>query len=371
MSKNVKTGAIVWIPENNFGKHENKFDSEKERVEHALMIAHRGWVIDQPIRATPFSKEGIKKAVEYLQTLWAKLCKLTLDTVVPGGNTDGTEMKLSPSDVKEGFRATFLMKGDTVLPGDIELDGVFAFQRGSALYLANAILIKRGQKPIAHLPVNVVTYDNQAERVADCMAENFLKTEGFKDVTNHWPTIMKGIQKYHEALDPKQTPATFAQVLDLISSGAATKKVGRAQKAHAIYLLDLRFPEAKLIERITNAGIDGKGNDVGQNFAEKLDRKYLSDLERGTRVTVPKDVEAKGEDDVMEYLEDPESFNDAKVEPMTIKVFETRANLSQNQMVKYIYKAFSTGDVESLDALSKVSKEVNAIMKDVFAFPTK
>lgn len=351
---------VVWLPWNNFGRHEAKIDSEDDRRRIGVTLANEGWLVTQPVKIVKLTKDGQAKAVEYLKQCYADLEKLTLDSDF---RDQGKVTKISAAQIREAFKARWMPKGKVEAP---EYEGVYAFQRGSSLDFAIAYAMQLGLEPIKHIPCYVVEYTNEADRIKDCMEENFAKDALLNDVTNHWPSIIQGANKYYEATG---RAATLSDITRMVSGGDE-KLVGRGQKAHAIVILNSRFPQLGIVDKIVKGGVreeNGRMVDLGQEYGASLDRRKLTEYEQGTRAKTEKPSNPK---DVEEYFLNPTAKTNAPIKPLTWKALNNVGQNSPNHLVRYILQASANEKfaAENLAALDKIAAECNEMLATVGLF---
>lgn len=352
--KVVSPSEVIWFPENNFGKHASQFDNDVQKAAHAVQLKD-GWWPTEVVKVVKLTDEGKKKAVEFLTALYDALTKLLTDVPFP----TTPEVKLSNAQFVLAFRERWMSKDKIVAP---EYEGVYAFQRGGCIDWCNALRMSAGLKPLDGIPIMIMEYKDRHERIEDCMMENFGKVAGFKDVTNHWPTIMKGCKEHFESTN---RTSTLTQITRVVTGGDTGKaKVGRGQKAYAILALDAKFPNLGIIQKITEAGFgkyEGRdGVDLGQAYGESISRSRATELEQGTRVGAKEEVSP---DDVAAYFTDPKAAKKVTIVPMNKNLLNTRMQLTPNNLVKYILFCVLNNKVESLAKLdaTEITKACNAI----------
>lgn len=348
MSKEIKrikvaSGDLVGIPQHNFAKHESLFDNETRRNEHAVML-HQGWDTAQEIRVVKVPETLHATILTFLEAIWKAIQGNTVESSFPIQDGEKRTTTLTPAEMREGFAATYMEKGKIVVP---QYEIVYGFQRVAALWVSNALRLKLGLKELLHVPVIVMDYSgDEAQRIQDCIAENFRKTVGFnaKVLGNH-QTWVKMCHEYFKAA--RKNP-TLSNVTQLISQGSIPPKVGAGQETFPILALHSRFPNLGILDKALDSTpiLDAKNKPTGLTKGEEWliavsagqdKRKSLRDLLAGTEegakgemLKTPKDVE--------DYFTNPVKASGGH-KMMTRTAILNIINLTANRKLKYVLKA--------------------------------
>jgi len=345
---------VIWLPWNNYARHDAKIDSPDFRRNIAVTLANEGWNPGMPIKIVALSKEGQAKAVEYLTSLWDALQGVHPETPF---KDKGKVTKVSDAQTREAFELRWMSKGKIVAP---TYEAIYAYQRGGCLDMAIAYAMAIGIEPIATLPCYIMEYKTEAERIKDCMDENYMKDALLNDVTNHWPSIIKGANAFFEATNRL---ATFSDITRLVSGGD-NNMVGRAQKVWPILLLNARFPELGIVKRITEAGFrteNGREIDVGQEYGTSLDRKTLNDLVKGMETDAEKPTK---ESDIKAYFDDPSQAKPQPTKPLNATGVTALGKNAPNYLVRYVLQALADGKTApaNIAALDAIKAECNELL---------
>jgi hypothetical protein len=348
---------VVWLPWNNYARHDAKIDSEEARRNIGVALANEGWLTKYSVEVVPLSEEGKAAAVEYLQNQYKILESLTEEAPFKDA---GKTTKVSAGILLKAFKMRWMKDGKVKAP---KYEAVFGFQRGSSIDLGNAYLLATNREMLTEIPVHIVEYKNDADRIRSCIEENFSKDALLNDVTNHWPSIIKSAKALYDATGKAATEADITRAL----SGGDQNLVGRGQKAHKILVLDSRFPQLNLVAKIVNAPTtveNGRTVDKGQEYGASLDRAKLIALEGGTRSTPTNPDKPVTQADVEAYFADPAGMKGEAKRPMTWKALARIAENHPNMFVRYVLQACQNDKTtaENLNALDKIAKDSNELL---------
>lgn len=347
---------VIWLPWNNYARHDAKIDDEDFRRNIAVTLANEGWNPAMPIKIVALTKEGQAKAVEYLETLWKALQGVHPE--MPFKN-QGKITKVSDAQVREAFEGRWFTKGKINPPTH---EAVYAYQRGGCIDWANAYAMAIGQDPIKTLPCYIMEYKTEAERIKDCMDENYTKDALLNDVTNHWPSIIKGANAYYESTNRLATQADITRLV----SGGDNNMVGRGQKVYPILILNSRFPEMGIVKKIVEGGTrveNGRDIDVGQEYGASLDRATLLKFMAGTATDVEATKVVK-KSEIQGYFDNPSAMKEKATQPLSFKAIGTLGANSPNYLVRYVLQALANKDTAAanLEALTKLTPECNELV---------
>lgn len=382
MAKNINAVAILvnvsdvfWLPRKNYGRHSSLADNEQRRCEHAVMM-HKRWDMNQTVEACEFTKEGLEEVELYITTEMAELEKVINDSEykLPDDGMTKT-IKLNAALRREAYRAIYFPGGKLKLP---KYDATFAFQRGGSL--PDAIALESfisGVKVTEvaksyNIPVRVVEYASEAERVRACGLENTGKDTGRVSIMKHWPSLF---QLAYDFFVAKAGAVSMAEINELLAGGVV-KANNDGIKIHSLLTLDSRFPEAGIKDRIL-AGItkDAKGveTDEGQKFGESMDRtrvwkmvQYLDQKKVESDIANAK-VDSTYSilttlDVVKAYIANPYADKETTVKPVTAKQIDSHRKMTQSPFVRYILYALTFDRMDLLAHLYTpvISLEVKA-----------
>lgn len=365
----VALSDVIWRPVKNFGRHAALVDNEQLRCEHAVLM-EGGWDPNQPIEVSELDEEGLKDAERIIREQ-----KAALDTVVNDSEYPTTpKSKLNAAQRREGFNAIYFPDGKLKLP---KYDATFAFQRGGCLPDTIALKIAGGIKAADvvanyNLPVRIVKYANEAERIKACGLENTRKDTGRVSIMKHWPSLFQLAYDYFSA----KPSANMSEITELLAGGVV-KDNNDGIKVHSLLILDHRFPEAGIKDKILNAGFGPKGEDLGDIFASSLDRTRVWKMVQWLDAERAKKDSAQGvdyctgkattQDDVVSYLANPSEGKGTKVVMASKALVHTNMNSTPNMLEKYVLKAIATGNLAMLTKLRvpaitiEMLKECNAL----------
>ncbi len=351
----VGVGDMLWRPAKNTGRHQALADDEKKRCAHAFMMTD-GWDVNQPIECSEFDEEGLKDAAAIITAGMEALENIREDSVYP--TTPNT--KLTIAQRREAYRAVWFPDGKLRLP---KYDATFGFQRG--LSLTDAIALKSAitgekVKDVANgykLPARIVKYESEADRILACNLENTRKDTGRTSVVKHWPTLFQMAYDYYVA---RAGNVTMAEINEMLAGGKVQNN-NDGIKVHSLLVLDHRFPEAGIKDKLLSAGVDKDGKDLGQEFGESMDRtrvwkmvQYLDAKKVQSDIANPKIDSTYSKDTtlevVSEYLADPHADDEVKVKPATAKLIATNVLQSPSLIVKYVLKAVALNRMDLLSA---------------------
>lgn len=346
----VSLNEVFWDPTKNYGRHTALVDNEQGRCEHAVMLMD-GWDPNQPIEVSEFDEAGLKRVETIITAEMAALEGLQSDSKYP---TLGAETKLNMAQRREAYKALYFPDGKIKLP---KYDATFAFQRGKALPDTIALIVAATGKKVTdvvkgyNLPVRVVQYANEAERVKACGLENTRKDTGRKSIMKHWPSLFQLAYDYFVA----KPSASMAEINELLAGGVV-KNNNDGIKVHSLLSLDHRFPELGIKDKVLNAGMDKDGKDLGQEWTATLDRTRVWKMVQWLDKEKAAKDKAAGvdyadettQDTVAQYLASPNADKDEKIVPASKALINTNMNLTPNLIEKYILFAVATGKMELL-----------------------
>lgn len=387
----VPANEVYWLPRLNFGRHNSLVDNTAKQNEHAVLISSLGkdalpgtyWASKEAIPVCLL--QDADGALDYIGTVTeVSEAILALKGALSGTHPEDTfptvptPTKLNDAQLREGFNALFFPNGELHIP---KYEGIACFQRGMSVYKAVALLIASGMKPEEavskmRLPVEVTVLRDKAHRISICGFENTMKDTGRTSIMNHWPSLFKlgkGL------FDAKGGTATQSAINTLINGGVV-KDSNKGIKVHSLLLLDQRFPNLGISSKILDAGVDKDGVDLGQKFAESIDRttiwkyaqwldsaKFQTDLTTGNDQATIRAAAgfqgSTGEEEVADYLADPASFKDVAVQMASKAVVNTRMTGTPNLVEKYILNAVATGRMERLSKLNAPAMHVEDLTK--------
>lgn len=371
----VAPHEVYWLPENNFGRHISQVDNNAERNEKGCILASKKWDKNKVIEVVPFTKE---KLVEVEARILAGL------TALEGAHPDETYPTCGKtlSDAQEiaGYRALWFPNGKIRLP---KYEGVFAFQRGTyGIYKAISLLISDIKDKVTAekmeacvdelaLPVRVMEYKNQAERIAACVLENTRMDTGRKSIEKNWPSLFQIAKDYYDASGGVATQSDINELL----AGGTVKDNNDGIKVHSLLVLDCRFPSLGIADLLLKGKdiLDKNGKVIGNeglDFGNKMDRtvvwkfaQWLSekkvnedktkrDAGKGNWDKLPP-IAITTEKAVAEYLADPKMFSGApKVSPVPESTRQSKQDTTANMFAKFVFWVMA--DVERLPYLTKL-----------------
>lgn len=351
----VTVNEVFWRPAKNYGRHAALVDNEQRRCEHAVMMKD-GWNQTQMVEVVEFDEEGLKDTAKIITEEMERLNQVMNDSEY---NVAGNKIKLNAAQRREAFKAIYYPEGKLKLP---KYDAVYGFQRGWSLPDAIALQASITGVKVSDvvtdykLPVHVVTYKHESERIRVCGLENTMKDTGRVSIMKHWPSLFQLAYDFFAA----KPSANMAEINELLAGGIV-KNNNDGIKIHSLLTLDHRFPELGIKDKILNAGTDKDGKDIGQEFAASLDRTRVWKLVQWLSEEKAQKDCAKGEayctgkattqDDVAVYLADPSADKEVAVVPASKALIHTNMNTTPCMFEKYVEYAIATNRMELLTKL--------------------
>lgn len=366
--KSISASFIIAMPKYNAGRHDDFKDTDKERNDLAVSIGENGYSIDQPMKVIELVTDEEKaEAMAELVKQQAFYEGLTPDFIfTPFTPKDGVApVKYAAPTLREAWNILHVKNGKLIQPTHAN---VFGYQRCESFPYAIAYLIARYGKEKAvvfDVPCNVMHYESQAERILDCIAENVERNIGLKDATLHWPSLYKMGKAVLE--DVYGGTCNESQIQKVIGSNPH-----RGIMVTKLLVLDKRFPNLGISDRILKAGVNTDGVDLGHKFVEQLDRSKLIALENVTGadpdpVKVAEqnlgNTDEEREASIGDYLAHPD--DDKPIKMLTKKGIEDVFSLCSNAKVKYILKAILMGNKFAINKLNALKDTDNAEMKSL------
>lgn len=363
----VTVNTVGWLPELNYGRHKNLVDNEQRRCEHAVMMSSTlRWDANQTIEVQEASAEFVAKFKTYVEATLTQMESQTETSKYP--KTSSTpELTLNMAQRREAFKAMWYPDGKFQAP---KYDATFAYQRGGSLPDAIALIIADGVKAKDAiegylLPIRVVEYANLAERIIACGRENTGKDTGRVSIMKHWPSLF---QLAYDLFTAKAGNISQSEVNQLLAGGVV-KNNNDGIKVHSLLVLNQRFPELGIADKIMNSGVNADGKDLGQEFAASLDRtrvwkmaQYLDDKKVASDATEGVDYAvATTASVVSEYLANPNAGNGEKVSMASKALVNTNMNTTPNMIEKYILRAIAINKLEDLAKIRHPALSVEAL----------
>lgn len=343
---------IIWLPVNNYARHETKQDTDEERRKIAIEFSKEGWLPTLPIKVTALTHEGKEMAVKYLESVYDALKAMTVPEKL---KDDGKETEVGVALQVTAFEKRWMPKGKIVAP---QYEAVYGFQRGGCIDLCNAYLLALNKPMMETLPCYVVEYKNQFDRVKDCAEENYAKDFLLNRVTSHWPSVIKLAKAAYEASNRTLGHSGFESIV---------KENSLAVKVNAIIQLDARFPKLNIVDRIVNGGVVQDGNktvDKGQEYGSALSRAKLVEFEQQTR---PDSKVKANPSDIDAYFLNPKAEGTKATTPAGPKTIANLSAVTETYIGRYILGAIADADkfAARMAALKGLAEKLNPMMEEL------
>jgi len=354
-STNVKVGEVFHHPDFNKARLSRETNPTKEAELHKSMVAD-GWRMNgdgvlEVVKINDFWRDF---ATKFLQERW-----------------DGLKEAVKTDSKKQSalhvFEATRTSKGKLIIP---KYMGVSGNTRDKLLELGifgekplpavNVARYDAGLPLITEYPVIVVEFENDMERIIAQVLENSGKLTGFSKMTEK-DFLLAAKEIYTESKKIRKGSLKGVQ-------NDIRRAVGETsgQKLYGIMVLDERFPNVKLFDRLTNrkpedAGFLRYGPISGPalpNLVMRSDPTELANENVKRRTKGLEQYAPLTEEKLEEFLGTPKT-NAQKI--MSKDNIAGMDNDFQNELIKETAKAIYRNDVDSLKKFEVHSTVYNTV----------
>lgn len=305
----AKFSEMCWILAYNFSREAKSYmdvyEDEADKARVALMIAD-GWDFNCPVTVVEVKSEEQRALItSQLEDTWKRLKDSVVETPITRTieTKDGlkaAEIKIAPAEILRQFEAIWVTNGKLNVK-HIKYDPVFAFRRGGVIPLANAIRFRDQLPLLTEIPVNVVEFENEHERVKMCIEENTHQLKGTRLIDKDWKSLTKAAIAFRDSGIKSGKP-----VREIDMKNTFDLPHGSGQKLFAIIMLDAKYPALKLSEAVIAGRTDGsslaytKMNELRRDDADPVvvQNYFASPLDPNQK----KEQRAK-ESDVKAYIE--------------------------------------------------------------------
>ncbi len=256
----AKFSELCWILAYNFSReakaYMDVYEDEADKARVALMIAD-GWDFNCPVTVVEVKTDEQRANVTaQLQDTWDRLKASVVETpitrtVETADGLKAAEIKIAPAEILRQFEAIWIKNGK-LNANAIKYDCVFAFRRGGVIPLANAIRFRDQLPALTEIPVNVVEFENEHERVKMCIEENTHQLKGTRLIDKDWKSLTKAAIAFRDSGLKSGKP-----VREIDMKNTFDLPHGSGQKLFAIIMLDAKYPDLKLAEAVITGRTEG------------------------------------------------------------------------------------------------------------------
>ena len=322
----VQLADLFWFAEENFSRAGAFFSTPQDEKTLIAALA-AGWKshLGRPM-ATEMNEDERKEAHKRLTADWQRLKDSPISAESEAIKTeDGSQVNISPLEMLKAFESIYVdSKGKIRVPA---YKGASCFRRASVLLKANTVRMKQGKEVISSMPIILKTWETPLDQVVECVQENTLKTYGSRNLRDV------------DIANACRVAFRFGATESRLGTMFGLKR-GLAQKYHRMCLLDQKYPNQHIVDRVVNGELEGR------LFDKEAVKKVLD-------TNLP-------EADMATWLGTPRK-NDPKI--MSRKDIEALGTQCPVELVKLVCKAVIANDVKLLAGIVAKAAAINAAVE--------